>query len=1115
MKNFKFFTALNQKDCGEVPIETAIENLTERKAILEADNLENTKVRNPIYEFCSDEDTTRKYYFDIDAPFEKLQGDGTIDALEGNLETYVSDCFKIPTDDVLSICKTPSTVKLSFHITLNYKGHYTNIKTAAILLGEYIHSKHPKFSPKFVDPMVYGKTQKWRCIYASKEGENRFKLPLKGSIEDSFITCLPSRTLPTLQTLPAQTNLSPKLKWFGAVLAEPLLASLWAQKTDYESWVVVGGSLYVESHKTPGTIEAAEELYQKFSGDNREEVHKKFTTAFATKSKDQFNLIRKWVKDFNKTVDKTYEPLFSGQTGRIVRSTNMDADDVAENDDIELPNLGFECVTYRQFMLYRHITHSSKLYQYWGNKLQSGDAASLIAILEGDEMRNVYGRVENVCRENLGSIAIDNYSPYGHINLKHRSFLDWIKTVYSILELDEDVTILCNAITQTYADYKEACKSLDEDIFNETEKLGFQLPRLGSREQTSPSERIRSIITEERYYQMQYPYQYFLRGLFRECNEDWNKFWLCLPHFSNPHLICESCFHFICRAYDDVVAARIVFDLYPFWRLSPSGQVYVYDDSLGIWSTDENVKSGIVTRFERFLENQTEKTVVNYGLGANKATKVQKIINTCDAVRLLGCRAFNENKESGFYKLPFRNGYYDGISDSFFGSDKVRYKDKAYIFYNYPHIMFFGRIDNDYVPFEQCDPAIFETMKTKIFIDMHGEEVGNQFMQALGSIVMGHSFKGFLEIIGDTHSGKSTLTEFNRNSLNSLVGEGSAEYFITNPNDHRPIDRRNGFVVDTWCCRILECSEKPPKGSKIDTERMKTFSSGRKDPVPASKLYHNKDSYDVHFSVIFYANSKLEFTDETEEALIGRRYTYVCRGQYVDEITDPTCQLLIDPAVEQWKSSKQHQLIYVQILIQAFLAAKSRGYRVERPVSMQIVSATRTTTSDKLDQLLQWVIVTGNETDRITSKDLETIVTEKMSAGNYNTVIIQLKALLATKGVVITSIQTRLPGEKTKKQVWTGIRERASKADDYSMLNDAPGWMAAIEKCNGLINSNALKHYKTVEALVCSTAPLTDQNIELITSDATQTQREYYYRNNQYAANKVARVEPSSLYTFN
>lgn len=1124
MNTFEYYTDLNSTTLHSIPFPEAIHFLRQREQLVADYNkfqIINPILEIPVYEWVSREREFTKFFYDIDAPFAKTSL--SFQDLESCLAEHVCGAFRIPRDKIACICFTPSTTKLSFHITLMYRGKRMDVKKSAEILGNYLENKIPGFKKEFVDLAVYGRSQKFRAIFSSKRAEHRFKQPItefiQAPLENALVTYVPEEDFPyPLQS--ATVKLPPKLEWFKAVLGVAELQPLWSRLRDvYENWFTVGASLWVETATSPQLYDVGLTLFQAFTANNKwsgEVVHK-WRTAFHSQESALWNKIRKWIADFNETIVKEYDPLYKGTCQRIISNLNYTPVRINETDELQLPTkaIDFPLTTQTQYILWHQITHNEKFYRFWQEKLtESPDLSHLIALLDTDPVKAHYFGKLKEAEVAFGNSLTPERLPFGRVHLQNDEFLAWIRSEFSLPEPEEKVEIEKETLALAQLNYMHICEEIDPVYFKDLLETATGVTFVGQREYRNPAVTIRRIILSDALYATQYPYQPQLRKLFTACGENWNLFWLALSKFSRDILIVERTFHLLTNCVDDFAASEAVIALYPFWRRGPTGMVYVYDDTEGFWTTDESIKLGIITRFSAFLEFYTPRGYSNFATVDAKRKSTLKFIESSEIIREKGTSEFMETKKSGFYRFLFRNGYYNGLEDKFYPKVEVQYGDRTESFFGHVEVVFFGKIENDYYPITEESAALMEELNQKLFFNMHGEELGTYWKRCLAMALFGVRKKGFYEHIGDPNSGKSTEIDFIVNAFGSYVQAGSTQNFVNQPHDMRSIERQMGWLVPVWNKRLYLCSERTNIKDTCNTERMKGIASGQKDQHQVSQLYEKAQTVEVHFVAVFYVNKPLTWDNPKDPALIDRRNVITWQKVYVDSVNDPNTQLLKDPEAQNWAVSKIHQRAYIHLIIQAFKDLINRGYNVEKEVLLPkpaiLVEAepagegTALTTEEIFEQLLQWVVVTGDSNDYILTSELDEILQTHLDQ-IPNKSKQAIKNFLSQFGVEVESKQIRKNSMKVR--VLTGMYARSVKAQEYSLLADVSFWKELMLKFSGKLSKEKMTNLKAAEEKIQSSSPLNFIEEQLIEEWSSETQKNYYRNHNSFQSLKRRRVQ--------
>ena len=1113
-QTFQYYTDLNSPTLLTLPFPEAIENLYARKNKMGSSD---PILGIPIFEWISRTTEFTKYFFDLDIPDPNWKPDWDILA-------DLVECFSIPADKVASICFTPSTTKRSNHITLHYIGKRADIKAAAAKLGFFLSHKYADFKPEYVDLAVYGASQKWRCIYSSKRGEARIKQPLLGDVEEALVTYIPKphffmpNTFPATIFRPPAVSLSKRLKWFKSALEEPTLAALWAdRRASYEGWVTVGQTLHVECREHPHLYNEILGLYQQFSqNSNRAEVEEKFRTAFVTSQRNLWNQVHKWVKDFNATTATLLDRIWTGSVDRIISDLDMRLPET----NISTGELALEeaeplmFATRTEFLIYYQITHSEKLFRLWHKNLKDADYSSLLLLLASDPLKVTYLEKMAASKNIIGEVSPD-MTPYGEIVLCDKPFFEWIGAKLGCPPPSAEKTEISNEAKQTaFQSYIRLCKTIDQEITEQALQISVPVTPMGTREYRNPAEIIRMIIDKDACYLMQYPYQDFLRELFQACESKYDLFWLAFSKFSKHWLIIETLFHFICNCPDEGTAAEVIIALYPYWRQSPNGEIYVYDDTEGLWSTRDSIKQSVISRFSSLLVYQPLKgNPFNHALSHSKRDNIRKFIETSDSIRDNGSRAFKETQGSGFYKLLFRNGYYDGLAEAFFPKQTITIRNHSETFFGHFSTVFFSRIDNDWREIDEDGIAKTEEIAEKTYYRMFGHDLGEYILSLYALILMGAPFKGFLEFLGSTNSGKSTAITFLKKSFDGYIADGQTENFVVKSTDFRAIDRQYAWIVDHWPKRLMLFSEGGDKDAVFSSNRIKKVASGRTDIIQASKLRENAEGYEVHFICAFFLNYELKWDNPKDPALIDRQNLFTYHKVCVNEVTDPETQILKDPSVVAWESNKAYQLAYNHLIIAQWLRLKQAGYKLgttlPRPGVLDAMDTDRQlvapTTAETIEEMLQWLIITGNEEHHIEVADLKNVFEEHL-AGLPQKMLKMLEDFLRGYGITLKKVQKRVAGGR-KPYVYLGIKERSTRAQEYSMLADFKHWQELLKEEGGQLSSKAIAALEKTETISQSTGPLNPEERLYVEKWASSTQINYLQTHNTFFSNKRPRVE--------
>jgi hypothetical protein len=1058
MTSIKYFTDLNQKKPLEVKLQELIRHLSQREESLTTNSFSDMP---PLYEYVYQ--TNTKLYFDIDGG--PTWGDFTF---------FVMCCIKealgIEDHDIGCILEAATYQKTSIHATLMFYGSRLTCKGAAIKLQEHINSIYP--CPAKIDVSVYGTTQKFRMIYSSKRHQNRYFKPVfrtYGSremiLEDTILSVAPSNAY-FFCGMPQSSHLA----WFEKALENEQLRDLWRNNAStYVSWCLVGQSCYVEGVKHNQT-DLALSLFIKFSQfsdnpDNEDLLTHQFNTKWTICTSDQFNVIRKWVREIGVIIPRTSK--------KDAKPIIIEFEDINQQLDIvPIPETSFECVTRQQYILRELICNCQDVRGYLKAWITKNGTLSVACILQDPELANYIGLLPKYFE--LYGMANDSDLPFPDItfNQTDLKFINWLTKSLDVNIGEYEVEF--NAVVH---------HNIWRSFVGVISRLGHlpQLHALLSIEYLAHygKEEIRDWkkyillcyerCTDQLDWKMQIPYLHVWKQLKYHCNQlefNENEILITFALVHGSLFKAEKIFHYICNIMEAQTAAKFLVNVYPFWKLSPgSDKLYVFDFTSGVWSGFAPHIKTVITQFSS-LFCSTE--VGNSCLTARKGgvSDVEAFLPLTLDLRKTAERISTKNT-IGY--LLFENGIYDGWKQTLYPHKTMNFCGFHRI--HNPLMMFMGKIKMAYTPILQQDNNDFEDMKTVYFDGMHGDEIGTYWRRILGMALMGIPMKAFFEMIGDSNCGKSTELAMIREAFGSYAGEGQSGDFEIRKGDNRAEDRQVGFLLDTWHLRVLALSEKGSADGKTHSNRLKKSTSGHTDAQKSSKLYENPDQEGVIacFLPIFYLNNPLTFDKEDDSGIQKRRNKITCNKVYVDQVKDPTLQLKKRPEVEEWHLNPRRKMIYLHLLIDAFADAIRLGWHEKeiqtyKPEALSFVEeATPPSSNEIVEQFLQYALVTGNPEHLISKEDLNQILVTQMGL-IFEKAVKLLRDYFRQVGFNMESIRKKSQG--VRKPYFTGIRMRASTINnDLGALIDIDHWTILMNRHGGKIPNLVIEELELIERM--------------------------------------------------
>lgn len=1006
-----FTTSLFTDKIEHEPADVFIRRLKRRQNDYDAMNIIGT---DTICEFLL-EGAATKIYFDVDIKQEiymKFPALGIYESVfdkRGKPSQFILNDIRdailasLPVDsgiDITSMSYTPGT-KFSVHVVCFGKAHRHVIKNIAIKANEHIIGKYKV--PMF-DLQVYGKTQKFRTAFSSKYKERRIKIPIYGTIEDSLVTydlencidCPPLLYAPMEPQLPDQPRIEypAQIIWFEQVLKEKELSLLWkAMACQYDDWATVGRILYVTCKDID--VDRGLYLFIEFSkfGDNfvEADVKRKYTTAFKNSSNASFASVLKRVKTFNNAIAKLYQPVYDGRvkTAQASKMVTLPSYTYVDNGDGTLDSDYFAYTKF-EFMIYYQCCYSKFISAFWKHALNCGDGIKIIlSILKNNDpaLEDYDSKIE-ACQATFGDSFGESLHPFEHRPKYTLQFVKFMHDEFNI-PFDQDKFDVANETQWTKenlavqaSEYREKSLILDPKVVkNCDEWLATQIKPLAPQEYRSISDILLDIANNDYLWVSQYPYHNTVQHLRREEEGEWKNvllaFRLCMNAF-----VAEKKFHFLSSAYCERAAAKIIFAAFPFWIIAEDQEtVLVFDIHSGIWTGKQSVKQALIADYSNLLQDrhaQPSKSK-NFGDTVASTAAVTKSVEQIPAIKIDGYTRCMELISTSREKLLFKNGVYDGVSDTFFPKPSTDFFGETCSYFKHTDIMFLGKINDEYlIELEDGDAEDVDDLNNKIFYDIRGADIGEYWKENLIIALMGIISKKAYLHLGDPNSGKSTELSMVKESFGSYVGSCNLGVFAFHKFEQREIGRVHGAFAALWFHRLILFSEK--FNGVLDNEMFKSHTSGGKDTIMGRRLHVDEVYFVPKYMFAIYANSQLKWAEPDEDAIVQRLDTFTLNKIYVEHPTDPFLHLQANNVVDNWSKDLKKRQLFVRLMLVCFQNYKRRGHRLTKPDSLQQEQETgkksEYTTIETIALFQKYFLFTGNAKDYVKVQDLKTIAEE-------------------------------------------------------------------------------------------------------------------------------------------
>ena len=432
---------------------------------------------------------------------------------------------------------------------------------------------------------------------------------------------------------------------------------------------------------------------------------------------------------------------------------------------------------------------------------------------------------------------------------------------------------------------------------------------------------------------------------------------LKIPDYFDPNI--EIIFNSFVK--NDLEAAEKLYLLYPDWKYS-EGELYAFDDEDGIWKSDRNTFNKIVSRFTNKLwvavKNRNEKleasTVKSYGNTTflfNQMLEKLKILCIDD-------NWLFRSYSSSLGKLLFNNGYFD------MKTNKFHYEFNK-------NIVFSGKIPHDYKPFTTKDEKYIESIKTRLFYEPLGKEVGDYFILNLARGLAGDRMKRIFFGLGFSNTGKSTVTKALIKTCGDYVGifDGNNLAYRNTSADSASQNRWMMLLKDKRLIFSNEIKSTIPLNGNL----IKVVSSGG-DAVIGRNHRDNERMFYLSFLCIVFANDLPRIVPYDDA--VSNRVRVVSYEKIYSE--DPNeHELKSDPDIEKEFETLNFQRCFIEIFLRQYWRWLNGEFKSE---PNGVIQAKKDWIGDEIGCLpifLEEYEITDNLNDYVISFEIQEWLEEK------------------------------------------------------------------------------------------------------------------------------------------
>ena len=394
----------------------------------------------------------------------------------------------------------------------------------------------------------------------------------------------------------------------------------------------------------------------------------------------------------------------------------------------------------------------------------------------------------------------------------------------------------------------------------------------------------------------------------------------------------------------DADVADLVLERFPHWVYC-QGCLYVFDETTRMWSTDKMVHIAVLQRTVRELVESKTRSLNN----------VQRAI-TQIASQSIDDSWLDRMSDTSLKKLLFNNGYYDGETGKFHTEPN-------------PEIMFMARIPHDYEA--PTDRTYMESIFKRFFADPLTPDVGRYYLEILSQGLMGEQMKKIVFGLGDSNTGKSTITKALQASVgNGYVGTFNAECFTLKQTSQDEAQVLRWALLHRY--KRLLFSNELTNNAPLNGNMIKKVSSGGDEMV--GRVHGGLETaFSPHFMCNVFANDITEIRPY-DDAVKNRMNVVGYNKVFVENPIEGKNELKTDPNIATEFRDIKFQKAFVQLMVDAYQQFKTKGALHVPEGMLMSTKEWMSQESNVLDKFMETYEFTGNEADYVSASELKSWV---------------------------------------------------------------------------------------------------------------------------------------------
>ena len=478
----------------------------------------------------------------------------------------------------------------------------------------------------------------------------------------------------------------------------------------------------------------------------------------------------------------------------------------------------------------------------------------------------------------------------------------------------------------------------------------------------------------------------------------------------------------------DLEACEKLFKLYPHFVFC-NGELYVFDFESGMLNNSKTAHLNIIKAHSDYLhlmrydknDGSWNKLLSSYGYTVSLMKKLIPLLKTMN----MDDNWLNQHQTSSLGKILFNNGYYDFKKGLFYSKEKYGYN---------PEILFIGKIPHDFTYLCDEDIDYMNTIKTRLFHNPLGIELGDYLLLNLARGLSGELMKRFLFGLGGTNGGKSVLTDALKLSCGDYVGIFNAENLAYRQSSADEAAQLRWALLLRFKRLIISNEVKTGDGEKeiaLNGNMIKKLSSGG-DGIVGRSHCKEETEFIPHFLTLCLANDMVKIKPY-DDAVNNRLKILKFDKTFVDNPSNEF-ELKKDENIKDELKTERFQRCFVMLLIEYYAdwndLKQIEGYVETEP---EIVKIGKSEWVEDLEGFLVAFLkdfeLTMCETDCVKSSDIEDWLKYSKLGISMTKFGLEFKKYLKINKINTVYNKYKKIGGKTTMH-WFGLKRIPNEEDD-------------------------------------------------------------------------------------